>query len=102
MPARCVNRDSILEQLRRLLPELRERFAVERIALFGSAARDALRDESDIDLLVAFRGRGTLDGYFGLKSYLEQALGHRVDLVTERGLKPLARASVEQDLIRVP
>lgn len=102
MPARCVNRDSILEQLRRLLPELRERFAVERIALFGSAARDALRDESDIDLLVAFRGRGTLDGYFGLKSYLEQALGHRVDLVTERGLKPLARVSVEQDLIRVP
>ncbi|MBK1732272.1 nucleotidyltransferase family protein [Thiococcus pfennigii] len=102
MPERRSSRDSILEQLRRLRPELTDRFAVERIALFGSAARDMLRDDSDIDLLVTFRGRATLDGYFGLKGYLEQALGQPVDLVTERGLKPLARASVEQDLIRVP
>lgn len=102
MYARGMNRDSILEQLQRLRPELTQRFAVERIALFGSAARDLLREDSDIDLLVAFTGRATLDGYFGLKRYLEQALGHPVDLVTERGLKPLARASVEREMIRVP
>ncbi|WP_207162368.1 nucleotidyltransferase family protein [Thiocapsa imhoffii] len=102
MQAHPIDRQSILERLQRLRPELTERFAVERIALFGSAARDALREDSDIDLLVAFTGRATLDGYFGLKSYLEQALGHPVDLVTERGLKPLARAGVERDLIRVP
>lgn len=102
MSARALDRRAILERLRRLRPELTERFAVERIGLFGSAARDALRDGSDIDVLVAFRGPATLDGYFGLKGYLEEALGHPVDLVTERGLKPLARAGVEQDLIRVP
>jgi len=102
MSARTIDREGIIEQLRRMRTELADRFAVERIGLFGSAARDALRDDSDIDVLVAFRGRATLDGYFSLKSYLEEALGHPVDLVTERGLKPLARASVEQDLIRVP
>jgi predicted nucleotidyltransferase len=102
MSVQSMNREGILEQLRRLRPEMVDRFAVERIGLFGSAARDALREDSDIDVLVAFRGRATLDAYFGLKSYLEEALGHPVDLVTERGLKPLARASVEQDLIRVP
>ena len=102
MQAQPIDRRSILERIQQLRPELTERFAVERIALFGSAARDALREDSDIDLLVAFSGRATLDGYVGLKGYLEQALGHPVDLVTERGLKPLARASVERDLIRVP
>jgi uncharacterized protein len=97
-----LDRQGILQRLRVLRPEIAERFEVDRIGLFGSAARDALTEDSDIDLLVAFRGRATLDGYFGLKGYLEQALGHRVDLVTERGLKPLARASIERDLIRVP
>ena len=102
MQAQPIDRQSILERIQQLRPELTERFAVERIALFGSAARDALREDSDIDLLVAFTGRATLDGYFGLKNYLEQALGHPVDLVTERGLNPLARAGIERDLIRVP
>lgn len=74
---------------------------MERIALFGSAARDVLSEDSDIDLLVAFTGRTTLDGCFGLKRYLEQALGHPVDLVTECGLKPLAKASVEREMIPV-
>jgi predicted nucleotidyltransferase len=32
---------------------------------------------------------------------LERLLGRRVDLVTERGLKPRARRHVEQDLVRV-
>lgn len=102
MNTRPRDRAAILERLRRLRPEMERRFGVERIGLFGSAARGTLSDASDIDLLVAFRGKGTLDGYFDLKGYLEQALGRPVDLVTERGLKPLARASVERDLIRVP
>jgi len=102
MSVQDLDREAILRQLRRLRPEIADRFGVERIGLFGSAARDALRDDSDIDVLVSFRGPATLDGYFGLKGFLEEALGHPVDLVTERGLKPLARASVERDLIRVP
>jgi predicted nucleotidyltransferase len=53
-------------------------------------------------VLVSFRGRATFDGYMGLKSYLEELFGRKVDLVTEKGLKPRARSHVERDLIRVP
>jgi len=102
MSSKDLEREAILQQLQRLRTEIADRFGVERIGLFGSAARDAMRDDSDIDVLVSFRGSATLDGYVGLKIYLEEALGHPVDLVTERSLKPLARASVERDLIRVP
>ena len=71
------------------------------LAVFGSAARDELREDSDIDVLVAFEGAPTFDGYFDLKAFLERLLGRPVDLVTESGLKPRARRHVEQDLIRV-
>ena len=71
------------------------------MGLFGSAARDELRPDSDIDVLVEFDGPASYDRYFDLKDYLEQLLGRTVDLVTSKGLKPRARQHVEQDLIRV-
>ena len=96
-----MTRSAILALLSEHLDEIRSRFGVARLALFGSAARDEMRDDSDIDVLVAFEGSSTFDGFFGLRDYLEQLLGRRVDLVTERGLKPRARTHVEKDLIRV-
>lgn len=95
------NRSSILSVLSTHLPELRERYGLKTLALFGSAARDELRPESDIDVLVEFDGPATFSRYFDLKHELEELLGRRVDVVTVRGLKPSARRSVEQELIRV-
>ena len=80
---------------------LAQRFGVMQLSLFGSAARDELRPDSDIDVLVAFDAPATFDGYFSLKDYLEHVLGRPVDLVTNRGLKPRARQHVERDLILV-
>ena len=97
-----MKRDDILTRLRERRREISDRFAVEHLGLFGSAARDELRDDSDVDVLVSFRGRATFDGYMGLKFYLEDLFGRKVDLVTEKGLKPRARPHVEKDLIRVP
>lgn len=77
------------------------RFGTRRLGLFGSAARDELRPDSDVDILVEFDGPPTFDRYVDLKDFLEQALGRPVDLVTTGGLKPRARLHVERDLIRV-
>ncbi len=96
-----MNRQHILAVLAERQPEIAGRFAVRRLALFGSAARDELRDGSDVDVLVEFEGRATYRGYFDLKDYLEALLGRTVDLVTEGGLKPRARRHVERDLVRV-
>jgi hypothetical protein len=97
-----MKRDDILSRLRERRREISERFGVERVGLFGSAARDELREDSDVDVLVSFRDQATFDGYMGLKFYLEELFGRKVDLVTEKGLKPRARTHVERDLIRVP
>ena len=97
----AMNRQQVLDMLTARNPEIAERFGVKRLSLFGSAARDELRDGSDVDVLVEFEGSATYRGYFDLKDYLEALLGRTVDLVTEGGLKRRARRHVERDLIRV-
>ena len=95
------NRSDILALLRQHRDTVAQRFGVQQFGLFGSAARDEMRLDSDVDVLVGFSGPTTYDAYFGLKDYLEQLLGRPVDLVTQKGLKPRARQQVEQDLILV-
>lgn len=95
------DRDQILATLQERRAEIAARFGARRLALFGSAARNELTPGSDVDVLVEFDGGPTYAAYFGLKDFLEALLGRRVDLVTDRGLKPRARRHVERDLIRV-
>lgn len=96
-----MNRATVLKLLSEHATQVCRRFGVKRLALFGSAARDEMRDDSDVDVLVEFDGPATFDGYFDLKAFLEELLGRQVDLVTETGLKPRARRHAEKDLIRV-
>lgn len=96
-----MSRDETLEILRAHSAEIRERFGVDRLRLFGSCARDDASDMSDIDVLVSFRDVPTFDGYFDLKFFLEDLLGRSVDLVTESGLRAEVRPYVEQDAIEI-
>jgi predicted nucleotidyltransferase len=90
-----------IEALRGYLPALRRDFGVRRIALFGSTARDEAREDSDLDILVEFDVVPTLDDFVGLKFFLEDHLGHRVDLVTPDALKPRMRPNVEREALDV-
>lgn len=96
-----MDRRHALELLQRCKPELQTRFGVSRLALFGSTARDAARNDSDVDVLVAFDGPATSQRYFGVQFYLEDLLGVPVDLVSEKALRPELRRYVEQDQIDV-
>ena len=96
-----MNRQQALTLLAQHRHEIVKKFAVKHLALFGSTARAEARADSDVDVLVEYEGPATFDGYMGLKSYLEELLGRKVDLVTESGLKPRARLHVEKGMIRV-
>ena len=76
-------------------------FRVKSLSLFGSVARDQAGPQSDLDLLVEFDGHATYDLYIGLKLFLEDLLGCRVDLVMTKALKPRMRPSVEREAVRV-
>ncbi len=64
------------------------------VRVFGSAARGTDRDDSDLDLLVTWPGERSLLDLVGLQLDLQDALGVRVDLATERELHPLLRQRI--------
>src|SRR4051812_40332050 len=98
----AVNRQAILERLNAEAPDLRKKYGVKSLAVFGSMARGDDHEGSDVDILVTFEGKATFDNFMGLKLDLEDLLGRRVDLGTPNTLRPEMRARVEKDLIHVP
>lgn len=96
-----MTREEALALLALHKPVLAERFRVQKLALFGSFARDTPRADSDVDVLVSFDGPATADRYFGTQFYLEDLLGRPVDLVTDKALRPRLRPYIERDLINV-
>lgn len=96
-----MRRTDALSLLADLLPAIRRNFGVHRLALFGSTARDEASPGSDLDVLVDFEGRATFDSFMGLKLYLQDQLGCRVDLVTRAALKPRMRPIVEREAVDV-
>ena len=98
---RSMNRQKVMQILHDALPEIRERFGVQDLAIFGSVARDEAGPNSDVDVLVTFEGRTRFRAFMGLQFELESILGARVDLVTPKAMKPTLRPHIERDLIHV-
>ena len=96
-----MNRDEVLDALRQHKQVLRDRFDVTGLALYGSFARNQAMSESDVDILVRFDGPATTRSYFGTQFYIEDLLGRRVDLVTDKALRPELRPFVEQEALDV-
>ena len=75
------------------LADLRRRYQVRELSLFGSSARGEMRPDSEIDLPVEFlpNADASLVEHAGLMLELEKLLGRKVDLVSKNGLKPRVR-----------
>ena len=71
--------------------------------LFGSFSRGEEREDSDVDILIQL-DRSKPVGLFklsGMHLDLQDLLGLRVDLVTDKGLMDFARSSVDRDKILI-
>jgi predicted nucleotidyltransferase len=97
-----MQRDEIVTTIRTHERQLREEFFVSSLALFGSAARDEARPDSDVDLLVEFDRRIGLLHLIGTAQYLERELGvRRVDLTLRRAVLPELRDTIFGEAIDV-
>jgi hypothetical protein len=77
----------VISELRRLAPELRRRYPIREIGVFGSYVRGEQTDRSDLDILVDLGEGIGLIGLVGLQQELSDALGVNVDLVIKQTLK---------------
>jgi uncharacterized protein len=97
-----VTRQDVLNILAAHRAELRERFAVTSLALFGSSARDESTAESDVDLLVEFGRRVGLFHLMDTEEYIRQALGvKKVDLVLRRSVLPELKDEIFAEAVDV-
>ena len=74
---------------------------VEKAGLFGSYARGDAREDSDIDILIKFRGRKSLLDLAGLKIELEEKLIKKVDVITYDSIHPLIKENILKEQVRV-
>ena len=85
-----------------LVKRISDYFATQPVLkawVFGSYARGEEREDSDVDIMIV-PDRNAHVGLFmlsGMRLDLQDILGIKVDLVTEKGLMPFARRSVEKD-----
>jgi len=87
-----------IEILRDHEQEIKRRFAVRRIGLFGSFVRGEETKESDIDILVEFEDP-TFRNFMNLAFYLEDIFSRRVDLLTPEGISHRIRPYVEKEVV---
>ncbi|MCX6028029.1 MAG: nucleotidyltransferase family protein [Chloroflexi bacterium] len=80
--------DNILPLLRGHTPELRERYAVRSLGVFGSYVHGEATADSDLDLLVEYERVPTLFEFVRLQRHLSEFLDIPVDLVMKTALKP--------------
>jgi len=96
-----MDKQVLLKRLSGKAEEIRRRFSVKTLSIFGSAARGEMADGSDVDILVTFDQKASFDLFMDLKFYLEELLGTSVDLVTDKALRPQVRQAIEGEIIDV-
>ena len=93
--------EELITPNREMIRRIAEKHGARNVRVFGSVARGDAGPESDVDLLVD-TGVWT-SAWFpgGLVADLEELLGRRVDVVTERGLVADLRDRVLDEAVPV-
>lgn len=89
----------LLQAKRTEILNLTAKHGATKVRLIGSVARREETQESDIDFLVEMEsGRSLLD-HAALILDLEALLGRKVDIASDRGLRPRVRERVLKEAI---
>ncbi|MFM6933805.1 MAG: nucleotidyltransferase family protein [Flavobacteriales bacterium] len=96
----------LLSNKKEAIATLCEMHKVKTIAVFGSAARDTMTAQSDIDFLVQFSEDIEIldfaDNYFSLLESLESLTGKTIDLVSVHSLRnPVLKEEIEKSKIEL-
>ncbi|MBN1455570.1 MAG: nucleotidyltransferase family protein [Methanomicrobia archaeon] len=82
--------DEIKKKLELHKEELKQRYCIKELGIFGSYVRGEERKDSDLDVLTEFEDGakiGLLE-FISVENYLSDLLGVKVDLVEKSALKP--------------
>ncbi len=94
-----MEKEIILRILRENLIEMKEKYGIKKIGIFGSAVRGDMDEESDIDIIVEFSpDRISYKTFGGLANFLEKILNRKVDILTTTGLQHIRYKTVKESI----
>lgn len=94
--------DEILELLRQFKRTAGEKYGIEQLAFFGSAARGEQREDSDIDICVKTHHSIDLFTLQDIREELEHLFHIKVDLLTlHENMRQMFRQNIERDAIYI-
>ena len=98
-----VSLDKIINILKKHKKELKKRYGIKEIGIFGSYVRKEDKEKSDLDVLVEFEEDANIDliKFVNMENYLSDIVGVKVDLVERTGLKPRIGSQILKEVISV-
>ena len=81
--------------------EIREKYSIKTIGVFGSFVRGEQEESSDIDILVEFEDDVGFFKFLEAEEYLSNILGSKVDLVTKGALKPYIGRHILEEVVMI-
>ena len=90
---------SDIQKNRAEILKIAHRYGADNVRVFGSVVHGTAGPDSDLDILVHFSDRTSLIDHIALMQDLEDMLGVKVDVVSEKGLHPLIRDSVLSEVV---
>ena len=91
-------KEEILKVLHNLKENLKIKYKIKEIGVFGSVMRGEQKDTSDIDILVEFEDDADLLDLVGIAQFLEEKLQQKVDVVSKRALREEIKETVLQEV----
>lgn len=95
------NLERIISILKEHKAELKEKYGVKEIGIFGSYVRGEYKEQSDLDILVEFEEDAKIGllKFVNLENYLSDLIGFKVDLVEKSALKPRIGKNILREVI---
>ena len=95
------DKEEIIIMLKKLKDEIKKKYKVKSIGLFGSYVNNKQKETSDIDFLIEFEDDADLFHYTGLSFFLEDHFNKKVDVISKPTLKKELREQILQEVIYV-
>jgi len=96
-----MTRSELLRRLADLKNELKQRYGIEEMALFGSYARGEAKEESDVDIVILKMKVKDISKRLGAKDFLEQQLNKKIDLGYFDTMKTFIKNRIKKDFVYV-
>jgi hypothetical protein len=91
----------IIKMLREELPDLRHRYCISYLGVFGSYLHGEHGTRRDLDILVDFSGTPSMFKFLDLEGHLSKLLGVKFDLVMKNSLKPRIDKNILEEAVSV-